>query len=143
MSKERERREYIRETYSLTERGELWYALNKDAPDNGFASSSKQEVIRRARAHWGHFNYRDEAEEFDKIFPSSEVRKRGPRQLHEKEKALLRLTLNTVAVNLDKQVEMLVALAEIYPGLECREEFAPFDLEEAAERIRTLRDKYV
>jgi hypothetical protein len=133
------RKAFIRKNFSLTFKNERWVARNGQAFFSGY---SKASIIEKARTYWGHFNYRDEAEEFDKIFPFCE-RDSVTRKMYEKEKALLRLTLNNVAMSLDKQVEMLIALVEMYPGLESHEEFAPFDLEEAAEKIRTLRDKYV
>jgi hypothetical protein len=35
--------------------------------------TDRSDVIRRARALWGHFNYDDEAEAFATIFPRREV----------------------------------------------------------------------
>lgn len=58
-------------------------------------------------------------------------------KMRDKEKALS-LALHKIARSLDKNVKILVALAEEYPDLTTHEEYVPADLAEAAAHIRTL-----
>lgn len=69
------RRQRIRDHYRLYEDDErgLWVAISLKldgvTEDCRFEHVERANVIRLARAYWGHFNFREEAEEFSRIFP--------------------------------------------------------------------------
>lgn len=69
------RRRWIREHYRLFEDDErgLWVAeslaLDAKTVFDRIEHVERAAVTRLARARWGHFNFRDEAEEFSRIFP--------------------------------------------------------------------------
>ncbi len=69
-----ERRRYIREHFSLTQAGPGDFYIATWTRQDGSVFVSKDgpraEVVRYARAHWGHMNFADEQEEFNKIFPA-------------------------------------------------------------------------
>lgn len=66
-----ERAAKVRANYTFTKEGDLYVATNKhfgyDKPTR-FTSPDKETTRRYARCHWGHFNYRVDAEAFDTIF---------------------------------------------------------------------------
>lgn len=72
MSMPNERIAYIKKHFSLTNANGEWIAKYANRDGSTWAESrgaDRSKVIRDARARWGHFNYMDEAETFDAIFP--------------------------------------------------------------------------
>lgn len=65
-----ERAQYIASNYSLTKAADgRWHALNLyQGRVWGEFFGTREEVIRNARCQWGHFNFEDEAAEFNRIF---------------------------------------------------------------------------
>jgi len=71
MSTREQRVKYIRANYSLREGAEGGWIATGPSMICGFDRAA---VIRLARAKWGHFNFEDEAEAFDEIFPAQLAR---------------------------------------------------------------------
>jgi hypothetical protein len=79
------RAQYIRDTYRLEVTKTGWRAVNDASginrqtgePWRVFATIEgvdRATVIRKARAHWGHFNFEDECRAFNEVFPPTHNR---------------------------------------------------------------------
>lgn len=66
-----ERREYIRQNFKLRDMGGTWMATQayQGKVVASRAGNDKRKLVDMVRRDWGHFNFDDEADEFNKIFP--------------------------------------------------------------------------
>lgn len=70
---ESRRARYIADHFALHLRDGWYVAVKYRHPGRDvaaeFVGSDRAAICSRARREWGHFNYADEAEAFDRIFP--------------------------------------------------------------------------
>lgn len=65
------RAQYVLDTYHLDRTPDGWRAWNTFEGRVLFekVAATREEAVHYARCHWGHFNFEDEAEAFNTIFP--------------------------------------------------------------------------